>query len=270
MSHVSSDPRIPIPGMPAHDALAPLTDQAPNNRGFKAIIRPPKGPFAIGEPEGILRAPPNGCARAYPINVTLGLALEAPLANFIREQVFVLPMLRAVLKWGIGSQEFTAECDWLHGTQLSIEAEAVEVAARYVKNTLPWDPVPDDSGVFPNFIASAGVGYINIGRISSAATLTELAQLQNPDDQVDILIPPYATAFTVLPVSDASVAVEQMAFGTAYSTRHVIGVPLSNVGQYNVENGNRIWNGAQFLRVTNLNGEQGGQALALVVFCLAL
>ncbi len=268
MARTNLDPRIPIPGAAVHDAIAPLTDQTPNNRGFKVIVRPPKGPLAIAQPAGILRAPADGCSRAYLLNVTLGLALEKPLEDFVQEQVFVLPMLRAVLKWGIGSQEFTAEADWLHGTQLTIEAEAVEVSARYLKNTLPWDPVPDDSAIYPNFIASAGVGYGNIGRNSSAATLTELAQIEDMNGQVDIPIPPYATAFTVLPVSDASVAVEQMAFGTAYATRHMIATPLSNAGQYNVENGIRVWNGAQFLRVTNLN--EDAPAIALVVFALAL
>ena len=172
------------------------------------------------------------------------------------------------VKWGIGSTEFEADFDWLHGTQIAVLAENVSVAARYVKNTLPWDPVPDDESRYPAFVASAGVAYGALTRISSGARLTKLVQLENPGEKLDIPIPPFAVSFTVIPFSNAKVFPEVLAFGDSYKAGYQITSPLSNLGQHNVENSFPLFNGAEFVRITNV--EQAASALCAVVFCLAL
>ncbi len=258
----------------SYDPLRPLSDQLPSNRGFgKVELTPPSGPISDSAENDTLivkMSPGASVARAELLTFTLGLALKKSTVSPIREGIFVLPSVRAILKWGIGSVNFTAECDWMHGTQLSIGAEDVTISARYLKNTVPWEPVPDADGVFPTFIVGAAVSYGNVGRISCPARYTALAQVEDDDEGsfVDVPIPPFATSFTIVPIGGSTGTVALTAFGTAYETTYAFGPPLTNTGQYNVENAFPIWNGAQFLRVRNTDGE--APAIVQVVFSLAL
>lgn len=263
-----NDPNLPIPGAPSCDALAPFTRTPPNNRGQQTLLRPPKGPF-VDEPSkalAVVETRTDGVGRAELIGVQLGIRLEKGAPVDFKQDVFILPSVIASLKWGIGSVEFAAECDWLHGTQIGLLAETVSVAARYVKNTRPWDPTPDDDARYPSFIVSAGVAYGMVNRNSSGARLTKIVQLENPDDEVDIPVPPFAVSFTVIPMFGA-VAASVRAFG-AYTADYSIAAPLSNAGQRNVENNFPLFNGAEFVTVKNIL--QAGHAAAAVVFGLAL
>jgi hypothetical protein len=207
----------------------------------------------------------DGVGRAELIGVQLGIRLEKGRpADYKTDALFVLPSVVASLKWGIGSVEFAAECDWMHGTQIGLLAENVAVAARYVKNTRPW--APEESEVQPSFLVSAGVAYGTMPRNSSGARLTKIAQLENTNDTIDFPIPPFAISFTVIPFFGAAVAVSVRSFGL-YAADYAIATPLSNAGQHNVENSFPLFNGAEFLTVQNI---QQQPAVAAVVFGLAL
>jgi len=150
----------------------------------------------------------------------------------------------------------------------------VSVDAEYSVVVPPWAPDPAfDPCDLPSFDLTAGVGYGMIFGTSSPSKRTEIVQIQHPTDPaVTIPIPPFSTAFTVLLQAiggtTASALVEQVAFGTAYRTRHDFVSPTTETG-FHAENAIPLWNGAEFLTVTSTNGADQ-PLVATVIFDLAL
>lgn len=211
-------------------------------------------------------------APGYMLSVVLGIQAVAPKCDHVKiacahEDVFVLPMVRACISWGIGNASFEAECDYLNGTQVSVAAENIRVDARYLQFTRPWIK-GDGLQVQPTYRVSAGFAYSSVGRNSNSARLTELAQIETPGESCIISIPDFAISMTILPVDASSVRADVFGFGRLYKTQYNVTGPLSNVGQNNVENALPLFNGAKFVEVTNTN--QAGPAFAFVVFGLAL
>ncbi len=263
-----NDPNLPIPGAPSCDALAPFTVTPPNNRGGSQRLVPPVGASAVGPSLAVFDTKGDGVRRAQLIGVQLGLRLEkGKPADYLVNQ-FARGSVVAELTWAIGSStEFRAECDWMHGTQISVLAETVQVAARYEKSTFPWAPAPEDT-LYPTFVVNGGVAYGAMNRISSGARLTKFAYLE-PQESVNIPIPPFATSFTIIPTlfGLAQVTATVRSFGLVTAS-YVIDAPLRNTGQHNVENSFPLFNGAEFVTITNASEQS--RAVAAVVFCLAL
>jgi hypothetical protein len=262
-----NDPNLPLPGTPAYDTLAPFTKTPPNNRGQRTQLDPPPGPSAEGPSLAVVETRTSGTGRARLVGVQLGLEIKkGKQADFLQDQ-FVMSQVVGTIKWGIGSTEFEADFDWLHGSQIAVLAESVSVAARYVKNTLPWEPVPDNVSKYPVFVASAGVAYGAMPRISSGGRLTKIVQLDE-SGTLDIPIPPFAISFTVIPFQGPStVPISVHTFGS-YFASYIVVAPMSNLGQNNVENNFPLYNGAEFLRVTNPSDQS--KFVGAVIFCLAL
>lgn len=257
----------PICGTPVLDGLSPLSAAIQANRGATAVIRPPDCDLGETEVDVVdLRSAP-GCVNAYLLAVVLGIDLyrtKCDPCTFIQD-AFVHVSVRAIIDWGVGGAPFHAECDWLLGTQLSIAAENIRIGARYEKFTLPWDPAEFDEA--PSFILSAGFALGNVGRNSNPARYTAIAAIESPGETQRISIPAFATSFTIQPVLGSPVLARKYGFGMGFGVDLSATSPLSNVGQYNVENAIPIANGDRFVEVRN---EGTGPALAFVVFGLSL
>lgn len=244
----------------------PLGDMEPNQRGFEITLQPPDEDQGT-RTQTVVAARTNGCKNGHLLCITLGITL-AQLQNNSRVPLhtqFTHPMVRAVIGYGVGSTSFEAECDWMLGTQLAVAAEYVEyVKARYIKNTLPWAPVPEPDA--PAFRVSAGLSYGGIGRTSNPARFTELVQLENPDTITSIQIPQFASSLTVLPVV-GSCEIQVFGFGGLYAVPYTIVTPLTNA-QHNNENQIPLQNGARFVQVQNTSEE--GPLIVFLVFGLNL
>lgn len=255
----------------APDNRRPLAGQADLSRGNSLILEPPTADIVTTGKDSTIIEVRSRCAEGEIINIMLGLELNkqsnTSQANVVDEAIY--PSVRALLRWGCGGVKFTAECDFLLGTQLAIPAENISVGARYLKNTIPWDPVSD--ATYPTFVVSATAAYGGIGRNSNPARFTELVQIEDPAGVSRIQIPQFAISYSVLPVANGLVDVSQVGFGTSYNVDYHLSeaatVPLRNTNR-NVENSVPIFNGARFLDVTNRNSE--GPLFAFVIFGLAL
>lgn len=259
-----------VPVVDAQDPLAGLVDA---NRGASADLCPPLDGCRHSVVSVLDTRTWTGCVTARDLIVTLGRRRsrqkDGPPPIDDLEGQFVLPRITALLQWGIGgSANEEAEVDWQHGTQLTIGAQNVIVQARY--DVITPDGVSFDPCDLPAFTVNAGISRGTIGVNSNPARLTRVAQVTTPGDTVRFEIPNFALSFSVLVLgeNEQSALVEQVAFGTAYRTGHAFTSPTSNVDQYNVENAVPLWNGAEFLDVTNTN--EAGSLTAFVIFGLAL
>jgi hypothetical protein len=243
-------------GIPSWDPTRPLSQSTPNNRG--AIRRIEAGQILnVAD----ARMVPNVVGED--ISVVLGLTVEGDDEDFLVDAP-VDSLVRACVTWGLGSAEFRAELDWMNGTILTVPAEQINVRASYKREMLGSDPGP-----CPVFCLAAGFAYGRVGKNSNPARLTELVQLDAPGDSKQIRIPNFATSFTVVLVEPSTSAqLDVYGFGTGYSNRIMITSPMSNVGQFDVENAFPIRNGARFVKVTNVNTT--GELIAYVIFGLSL
>lgn len=242
------------------------------NRGNSIVLKPPAGDIAVGPDTSIIEVRTQ-CGGAQVINCMLGLELEGQSnlsQSSLEESAFVYPSVRATLKWGIGGTSFSAECDYMMGTQLSICAENFRVGAKYMKNTRPW--APESEPLAPNFRCSAGVGYNNTARNSNPARLTELVQIPLGGDPIFVQIPQFALSMTSYSVV-GEMRVEIIGFGGNYNVVYTTdlgeGTPVNNNGQYNVENAVPFFNGARFLKCSNNNVEPS-DTIAFIIFGLSL
>lgn len=245
----------------------PLAGAAAANCGGSVTLRP-------GRSETILELK-SGDASGVNLAVVIGVETKGAdgrsydKTEHNLEPEFLISSVRVALSWGIGNTGFDAECDAINGTQLAIAAENLRVVAKYVTVDRPWDPTPPELLCQqPQFEVSAGLAYTGIGRNSNPARLTEVVQIENPGERCLIKVPPFAISMTVLPVDGGAARVRLMALGTGYSVRYDVVSPLSNAGQYNVENAVPIFNGARFVEVENISPT--GPLSAIVVFGLAL
>lgn len=205
---------------------------------------------------------------AEDVGIVLGRQVSKDAILEPIDDLFVATQIEAVIRWGVGGVNFQASCDWMHGTQLSIVGSQFRISARYTKITLPWTPPPDI--VLPTFEVTAGVGYLQPSRNSNGARLTRYVQIEHPTDpKVVVPIPPFAISWTAIPVGTAAALVEVMPFGSPYATPYDIVSPLSNVGQFNVENAFPLDGTEEFLRVTNTN-QTDTPLILKIVFGLAL
>ena len=237
----------------------PLDCQGPSNRGSGLTVAPPVGSFdsagqVVGPTQSIVRV--QGGDVGGLMSVTLGLKLNANSVSppgFDEVNIFTAPIVRAVIQFGSGTVKNTVVADWNNGTVLSIAAEDVTVAAQYIRQTRPWNPIDHTLDVDPTFNLTAMLGYQSVGHNSNPARLTYLVQLENSADtpNQEIEIPEFAQSFTVIPITDADMVVQLRTWSAGYRWNYDIASPLTNVGQDNVENTFPIPNGARFLRVEN-------------------
>lgn len=180
---------------------------------------------------------------------------------------FIQPMIRAKIAWGIGNTGFNAVCDFILGTQITVAAENVRVDAQYLVTNRFSEGKAFDCVTFhelPEFLVDVGLGY---GCIGKNAQLTELVQLENPDDEVIIQIPDFATFWTVQPVGVAIAEARMFGFAENLFTQYL----FSSGGgpdEFGVGQQIRVFNGARFLKVINKNAV--GPLYAFVIFALAL
>ena len=147
---------------------------------------------------------------------------------------FVLPMVRALVTWGVGTCSCQAEVDVLHGTTLSVTAEIVKVEAFYKVVTVPVDACPE---CLPDYRVVATLGF----GCCSRAQLTEFVVLEAEGWCERVAIPPFARSVAIMTTGGA-VEVDLVAFGSCFRTRcHVKGCGDELP----------IWNGARFVEVTS-------------------
>lgn len=254
--------------LPTDETIRPLSGQDENNRGFAVILPPPDALIGETGVRTLLQMRSRGLD-AELLNVVLGI----DLADFdnSNEDVFgpIIPYVRCSLDWGIGGAHFSAVCDWMQGTQLSIPANYISVGAIYVKQQNAFSPTPFEP---PRFRCAAGLAYGNAGRIASTARYTELVQLQSIGSTAVVQIPKYALSATILPVNNSVVGVTVRAggSGSGFDMDYVIETPLSNAGQRNVENSIPLFNGARFLQIRNNNADPNNLGQVFIVYTLAL
>jgi hypothetical protein len=207
--------------------------------------------------------------------VVLGIELEGQsnLSQASLENSFVYPSVRAVIDWGIGGTSYSAELDYLLGTQICVCAETIRVGAKYMKNTLPWAPVTEQHA--PRFRVSAAFAYGGNGHNSNPARLTELVQV-DPNGQFvqntqTIQIPQYAVSMTALVVSGEFIA-DVFGFGSNYAVRwipYAAGNPPIDDTMRVTENSFPLFSGARYITVTNASAEGVG-LIAFIIFGMAL
>lgn len=241
------------------ETVRPMSGLDANSRGMTIVLPPPvsAGPGLVSESgfRTLVDMRSRG-PDAELINVTLDIQLGSGLDD---RTIFPFgthfPTVQAILEWGIGGAQFSAICDWLQGTQLSIPGNTLRVSAQYV-NVAGAAPPP------PSFIVSAGLSYGNIGRMSSPARFTDRVSL-GAGATVDRKIPKYATSFTLASATSCTALVGPFSNPILYS----FSPPLSNAGQRNVENNFPLFNGARSMSVTDTSGLGGFVA---VIYSLAL
>ena len=245
-------------GVPSWDPTRPLSESTPNNRGAIREIHAGQS-LAVAD----ARTTPNKVAED--INVVLGISTIGVEQNSVTDEP-VDSLVRACVRWGIGSAEFQAEVDWLNGTVLTVPAEQIYVSARYDRFFVGGS----DPATPPVFCLSAGFAYGRAGKNSNPSRLTERVTVLTPGDSQELRIPNFATSFTVVLVEPSTSAkVEVYGFGRAFANQINIVSPMSNVGQFDVEDAFPLRNGAKFVRITNTNS--GSQSLyAYVIFGLSL
>lgn len=163
-------------------AFAPV----PGNRGNTAKICPPDEHVSVVDARI-----PGGCAWGDQLLVCLGLQWIDVDACKVPQQMNAFAGVRAIIKWGIGtiglgSNGFSAEVDWLHGTIVAIPAENICVEARYV--------VCGDAKCveLPAANIAAGLAYGSGGHVPNPARLTEFVLLQTNVDVAVVPVPNFA------------------------------------------------------------------------------
>lgn len=242
----------------------PLDSADEENRGNTILtLEPPDGTNMDGPDSSIIDVD-SRCSRGELMTVTLGIKPNDRVDT--TRDAFVYTGVRALIQWGIGGTHFEALLDFLHGAQLSIAAENIRVAARYIKRSRPWNPDVDEEA--PSYQVSAGLSYGANSRNSNGARLTELIQLETAASTQDVEIPPYATALTILPVNGAQINASVFGRGTAYNVDYQARSPVTNVNQYNVENTFPLFNGSRFVRLSNATGDE--EVFGFLIFDLDL
>jgi hypothetical protein len=214
-----------------------------------------------GEEQQIVYAETFACDTPEPLLVNLALDVHGPPCPI--PDAMIWPHVRGELSWTLGAVRFEAEFDVIDGMCISVTANTIKVRARYLVESPPWEPRPDPQDL-PAIVVTGGLGY----GCGVWPQLTELAQVRQAGDSCIVPVPRYARTFTVLPVNDSKVAVRVMPLGGGYGVNARIGVPLTNVDQYNAQDAISLFDGAQFVEVTNRN--QTGPAFAFLVFELSL
>lgn len=249
----------------------PLTNIQDGNRGNAKVIAPPldadfdaKG-FAAGNLNGLI-SPEAHCVQwGELISVVFGVQRDKTHQQ--GETILVFPLLRGQVDFGIGTTSFTARFDILNGTVISVPAESFNsIAVHYDVQQRPI--IVPDLGL-PSFMISAGVAYNGVGHNSNPARYTELVYMANAGvDQVKILeIPPFAISMTVIPINDGAVNLSIYGESPSFPTLYSPTFPITNVGQYNVENAVPLPNGARFVKVAPAVNIE---TLCYVIFGLAL
>ena len=264
------------PGPQPHDeTIRPLSGLPENNRGMSIILDPPVrnssgdgGGGAISDSNTLALMEMRSRGQdAELLSITLDLELNGVDNNIVVPNPFgttEVAMARCLVSWGIGGASFSAVCDWLQGTQLSIPANFVRIAAQYVRYTTNPGTTP------PSFRLNAGMSYGNVGRIASPARFTEhFGASIAAGASVTVKIPKYAMSFCVVSNNTCNVAVGPfMGAAGATALLNYSYVPvMTNVGQRNVENSFPIHNGARFLTLQNTGV---GDAGFNVIYTLAL
>ena len=237
------------------DFIRPLTEVAESMRGHAQTI-------CFGEEMPLVRASRHACQIGEVIGITLDIEPVHPFDDDAGLES-TAPLVRAVIEWGIGGVVFKEVIvDFVNGTHITIGAEAIcTVKARY--DAAPLGPNGCDPCCLPPMIVRAGLFY---GCASRGATLTEVANIEEPGESCRIPIPPFAVSFTVLPVDGASVAADIGFCGPA-RVRSVIVTPLSNEDQHNALDQIPIPNGARYVEIVNRGA---GRATAIVMFRIAI
>jgi len=260
----------------------PLVGARPLNRGNAKLVR--LVPNAVGgqpaqEFSTILSAPRDAGDDGEAIIVTLGLDYPSPtkvVNGTSPSNADLFPFdVTALLRWGVGGAQFSAEIDWIQGTTFSLGASFLEIGARV--GALP--PLALDPLEF--FLrASLAYGYAGSSKLLTPCKLTVLVPITPGTPGVlpagsisdTIAIPPFATAFTVAsitggagitPTLDVNILEAFAGTPTAlyrYATRTNLG--WQNEGAFPIPGKSR------FLNVTN-NGplQQDG---VKIIFNLAL
>lgn len=251
----------------------PLTNRPDRNRGgIVNGIRP-------NDVVTIVQSTAPDCCERIPgetIAVTLNVELsrEDNESECQLEDDCFLAMLRARITWGSGGATFSAECDWLNGTQLCIPTENIRVDCTYLPRSLSCLE-PECGGrrarKAPKFDVGALLNYGGRHHNSNSARFTEIACVPEAGGSTRIPIPPYAISFIVVPVGTASqtVRADVYGFGSACRVRYLVNGPLTNAGQVNVESAFPLFNGARFVEISNQDPLAVGTS-ALVIFGLAL
>lgn len=256
-----------------YDVLDPLCKLVfANNRGRTGVLEPPilQNAGVIRDAEGRFQSNPVtifdtmtgiDCIVGEQMAVVLGSSVVDP-ESFLTNAA-VLVQVRAVLRFGLGSAPFVAECDWLHGTALAVTTDTITVQARYIFQTDPLAAIPEDLRL-PTFELAAGVGKWSASRNSNGARLTEIRHL-DPGELKRIAIPPFTCSLNVQPFgSSATVLSDVRSFGAPYAARYDKSAPLTN---YQGENSLPNFGGGEFVEIAN----PGNAAIRVaVIFGLTL
>jgi hypothetical protein len=246
----------------------PLDGQETQSLGSAMDLAPPEGDIPaegqlIGEAAPLLQVR-SDCVGGHLIAVTLGIELASESAGLPVVDDAVYSAVRAKIEWGVGDAHYEAEVDWQNGTQLSISAENIELAAIYVKATDP--AAPADDPVFPTYRLNASFSYGNVGRNSNPARLTELVQITEVDGTARIEIPKFAISYTVIADRLTTYDTRQIGYSTVYGAEFSK-TTVENNTLPATENIMPIANGMRFIDITNTNA---GPMSAFVIFGLAL
>lgn len=239
--------------------VGPLYNRNPINLGKQVTI----GPNEIKE---VLYLPknPEGVPTVLDVILDIRIAVnnnETEAENNDTLQ-FLQPYVRALISWGTGSDgQFNAEVDFVLGTQISIPANVIRVNAKYLifKNKNIGTVNPEIYFKLPKFKVTAGVGYGASGR---SATLTEIVQLNDIGESIELQIPQYTTSFSVEVVGSSSANVKMYGFAKNLATEFTF------VGG-DFPKHVHLFNGARFLEISNANVDNT-PLFAFVVYNLAL
>lgn len=246
----SPEPIAPRGGgdaMPVTDVDRPLSGAYPTNLGTNGVLVTPGAdvPYdANGEKLGpsiaLLTSPEvQSCAVGESLILTLGLKPRP----FVRENVVVMVMPRATVRYGEGAVQAEFQCDFMNGTQIAVGAQKLSVTAQ-VKIATPLFQLDEFVDV-PTFDVKAMVSYGSLNQNSHGARLTDFAWIADPEGTFTLPIPAFAAAFTVIPFD----GVDWTASLSGYSSSSDLILPYAGGGapldptMYNVENSFPIPNG---------------------------
>lgn len=200
------------------------------------------------------------------MTVTLGLDFEptTPAASVEFPQD-----IQATITWGIGGAQFTAQVDWLSGTQLDIAANYIRVDA-----SLPNPPWSAGGQAQPVFLLSAAFAYGAPSAQKNRVRLTQtLPAIANGATSSPVVIPNFATAANLFAAvatgGPLTINFARRANPTPITLASYQWLGGSN-GNYQIADGFPIPNGAGVYTVTNSSGVDLLAAKAGVSFQLVL